>query len=53
MTGFELSPEGLAIASAEAARAGVALETTVDTVDRFKYGDAEWDAIAVIYRAPA
>jgi SAM-dependent methyltransferase len=49
VTGFDVSPEGLAIAAADAARAGVALVTHLATVDRFDYGEAQWDLIAVIY----
>lgn len=49
VTGFDVSTEGVAIATADAARAGVTLSAQVDTVDRFDYGDAQWDLIAVIY----
>ncbi len=49
VTGFDVSPEGLAIAATGAARAGVALATHLDSVDRFDYGEAQWDLIAVIY----
>ena len=49
VTGFDVSPEGLAIAAADAAQAGVSLATHIDTVDRFDYGEARWDLIAVIY----
>jgi len=49
VTGFDVSPEGVAIAAADAAEAGVALATHIETVDRFDYGDTRWDLIAVIY----
>jgi len=49
VTGFDVSPEGLAIAAAHAAAAGVALTTRLEPFDRFDYGDAQWDLIAVIY----
>jgi SAM-dependent methyltransferase len=49
VTGLDVSPEGLAIAAGQAARAGVALRTVEAPFDRFDYGLAQWDLIAVIY----
>jgi SAM-dependent methyltransferase len=49
VTGFDVSAEGLAIAAADAARAGVALTTRIDTIDGADYGEAQWDLIAAIY----
>jgi SAM-dependent methyltransferase len=49
VTGIDVSPEGLAIAAGEAARAGAALRPILESVDRFDYGEAQWDLIAVIY----
>ena len=49
VTGLDVSPEGLAIAAGEAARAGVPLRTVQAPFDRFDYGDAQWDLIAMIY----
>lgn len=49
VTGFDTSPEGLVIAAAAAAAAAVALTTRLEAFDRFDYGDAQWDLMAVIY----
>ncbi|MEO5821311.1 MAG: class I SAM-dependent methyltransferase [Vicinamibacteraceae bacterium] len=49
VTGFDVSPAGLTIALADAAHAGVALTTRLAAFDRFDYGEAQWDLIAVIY----
>lgn len=49
VTGFDVSAEGLAVAKAEAARAGVEVKTVLETDQRFDYGIDQWDLIAVIY----
>jgi SAM-dependent methyltransferase len=49
VTGLDVSPEGLAIAAGEAARAGVPLHTVEAPFDRFDYGESQWDLIAMIY----
>jgi SAM-dependent methyltransferase len=49
VTGLDVSAEGLAIATAEAARAGVALRTVREPFASFDYGEAQWDLIAMIY----
>ncbi len=49
VTGFDVSAEGLAVAKAEAARAGVHVTTVLETDQGFDYGTAQWDLIAVIY----
>ena len=49
VTGFDVSAEGLAIAAANAARAGVTLRTVASNHLAFDYGEGAWDLIAVIY----
>lgn len=49
VTGFDMSAEGLAVARAQAARAGVAVTAIQDTEERFDAGTNQWDLIAVIY----
>ncbi len=49
VTGFDVSAEGLAVARAQAARAGVALTAIQDSDDHFDPGTNQWDLIAVIY----
>jgi SAM-dependent methyltransferase len=49
VTGFDVSAEGLAVAKAQAARAGLALTAVQETDEKFDYGTAQWDLIAVIY----
>lgn len=49
VTGFDVSAEGLAVAKAQAARAGVALTVVQESDDRFDVGTSQWDLIAVIY----
>lgn len=49
VTGFDVSAVGLAVAKAEAARAGVAVTAIEDSDDRFDPGTNQWDLIAVIY----
>lgn len=49
VTGFDVSAEGLAVARAQAARAGVAITAVQDSDDRFDAGTNQWDLIAVIY----
>ena len=43
------SAEGLAVAKAQAARAGVKLTAVQQDDQHFDYGIAQWDLIAVIY----
>jgi SAM-dependent methyltransferase len=49
VTGFDISDEGLALAKAGAAQAGVSIEAVRARDDQFDYGVAKWDLIAVIY----
>jgi SAM-dependent methyltransferase len=49
VTGLDLAEEGLAVARAQAARAGVSLNTVVADAARFEYGRDAWDLIVVTY----
>lgn len=49
VTGFDVSAEGLAVAKAAAARAGVVVTAIEDSDERFDPGTNQWDLIAVIY----
>jgi SAM-dependent methyltransferase len=49
VTGLDLAEEGLAVARAQAARAGVSLNTVVADAARFDYGRDAWDLIVVTY----
>lgn len=49
VTGFDVSAEGLAVAKAQAARAGVSLTAIQESDDRFDLGTNQWDLVAVIY----
>ncbi len=48
VTGFDVSAEGLAVAKAQAARAGVAITAIQESDERFDPGTNQWDLIAVI-----
>lgn len=49
VTGFDVSAEGLAVARAQAARAGVTITAIQDSDGHFDPGTNQWDLIAVIY----
>lgn len=49
VTGIDLADEGLAVASAQATRAGVSLNTVVADAARFDYGRDQWDLIVITY----
>ena len=49
VTGIDLAEEGLAVARAQAARAGVALNPIVADAARFDYGRDAWDLIVITY----
>ncbi|MBP7775492.1 MAG: class I SAM-dependent methyltransferase [Acidobacteria bacterium] len=49
VTGVDVSAEGLAVARAQAARAGLTITAVQDTVEHFDAGTNRWDVIAVIY----
>jgi SAM-dependent methyltransferase len=49
VTGFDVSAEGLAVAKANAARAGVNLTAVQESTERFDFGTNQWDLIAMIY----
>ena len=49
VTGFDVSAEGLAVAKAQAARAGVTITAIQESDERFDPGTNQWDLIAVIY----
>ena len=53
VTGFDPSDEGVRLAQASAARAGVKIHAVVATDDQFDFGIARWDLIAMTYvRSP-
>ena len=49
VTGFDPSDEGVRLAQASAAKAGVKIHAVVSTDDRFDFGVARWDLIAMTY----
>jgi SAM-dependent methyltransferase len=49
VTGFDLSQAGLEVARANARTTGVALDAVHSSLERFDYGTARWDLIALIY----
>jgi SAM-dependent methyltransferase len=49
VTGFDLSDAGLRVARANATKAGVLLTAQRSSIEDFKYGEAQWDLIALIY----
>jgi hypothetical protein len=49
VTGFDVSDGGLAVARANAAKAGVALTAVHSSFAAFDYGTAQWDLIAMVY----
>jgi SAM-dependent methyltransferase len=49
VTGIDVSEEGLVVAAANAAKAGVRLTLRRESDDAFDFGDADWDLVAVIY----
>lgn len=49
VTGFDVSAEGLAVARAQAARAGVTITALQESDERFDLGTNQWDLVAVIY----
>jgi len=49
VTGFDVSAEGLAVARAQAARAGVSLTAVQSSDEQFDLGTNQWDLVAVIY----
>jgi SAM-dependent methyltransferase len=54
VTGFDPSDEGVRLAQANAAKAGVKIRALVSTDDQFDFGVAQWDLIAMTYvRSPA
>ena len=53
VTGFDPSDEGVRIAQANAAKAGVKIRAVVSTDDQFDFGVAQWDLIVMTYvRSP-
>lgn len=54
VTGFDPSDEGVRLAQANAAKAGVKIRALVATDDQFDFGVAQWDLIVMTYiRSPA
>jgi SAM-dependent methyltransferase len=54
VTGFDPSDEGVRMAQASAARAGVKIRALVSTDEQFDFGAARWDLIVMTYvRSPA
>lgn len=49
VTGFDVSAEGLAVARAQAARAGVSVTAVQSSDAQFDLGTSQWDLVAVIY----
>ena len=49
VTGFDPSDEGVRLAQASAAKAGVKIRTLVASDDRFDFGIARWDLIVMTY----
>jgi SAM-dependent methyltransferase len=49
VTGFDVSAEGLAVAKAQAAKAGVKITALQESSERFDFGTGQWDLIAMIY----
>jgi SAM-dependent methyltransferase len=49
VTGFDPSDEGVRLAQANAAKAGVKIRALVSTDDRFDFGAAQWDLIVMTY----
>jgi 2-polyprenyl-3-methyl-5-hydroxy-6-metoxy-1,4-benzoquinol methylase len=49
VTGFDVSAEGLAVARAQAARAGVTITALQESDADFDLGTDQWDLVAVIY----
>lgn len=49
VTGFDVSAEGLAVAKAQAARAGVNITALQQSSENFDFGVNQWDLIAMIY----
>ena len=49
VTGFDVSEQGLAVARANASKAGVTIRAVKSTIEEFDYGTAQWDLLALIY----
>jgi 2-polyprenyl-3-methyl-5-hydroxy-6-metoxy-1,4-benzoquinol methylase len=49
VTGFDVSAEGLVVARAQAARAGVSITAVQSSDEQFDLGTNQWDLVAVIY----
>ncbi|HEX7507272.1 MAG TPA: class I SAM-dependent methyltransferase, partial [Polyangia bacterium] len=49
VTGFDISDEGLKIATESAQRAGVQVKTTRQSIQEFDLGAAQWDLIVILY----
>jgi SAM-dependent methyltransferase len=49
VTGFDVSEKGLAVARANASKAGVKVRALKSTIEEFDYGTAQWDLLALIY----
>ena len=49
VTGFDVSEKGLAVARANASKAGVTVRAEKSTIEEFDYGTAQWDLLALIY----
>jgi 2-polyprenyl-3-methyl-5-hydroxy-6-metoxy-1,4-benzoquinol methylase len=49
VTGFDISDEGLSLAEAQAAKAGVAIQTVNAKSEDFDYGRERWDLIVLSY----
>ena len=53
VTGFDPSDEGIRLAQANAAKAGVKIRALVESDDQFDFGVARWDLIVMTYiRSP-
>jgi 2-polyprenyl-3-methyl-5-hydroxy-6-metoxy-1,4-benzoquinol methylase len=49
VTGFDISAQGLELARAAAAKAGVALTTVLSSYEQFDFGREQWDLIVFSY----
>jgi 2-polyprenyl-3-methyl-5-hydroxy-6-metoxy-1,4-benzoquinol methylase len=49
VTGYDLSPGGLAVARDHAAKAGVKINTVLKTHQEFDFGSEQWDLVVMIY----
>ena len=49
VTGYDVSPQGLAVANRNAAAAGVKLTTVLQSHEAFPFGEAQWDLVTLVF----